>query len=577
MEPDQTQSLEVHQSVLYHCACGAQIVVDSKAGGVCDNCSKIISPELLPKLIEHDLGVTVELDDDNFQVDQSFELPLGLSAPLDVAQFQQTDADLETQLQGKMFGHFKLIAPVGKGGMGQVYRALDTSLQRYVAVKLLRSGIEGPAKNGLIEKETVGETDSAGPEADSNPDAPTPKATQGAAASKSPDKEIEKLLQEAVSQARVTHPNIVTIYYVGKQNGDPFLAMELVNGRPLSQSVAEGELGFDEIVSVALDITHALEFSYQLDIIHGDIKPSNVLITKNGTAKLSDFGMARRASNNEEKTIGGTPNYIAPEILLGEKPSLQSDIYALGVTLFEMSFGKLPRTLTGRSIKRWIEIHDTAEIDYPATWPSRFPEQWKSILSRMLAKDPNDRYQTYESLLSDLRRIEPGSKVPARLLPRIFAAGIDWATVLSLAVVVQVALASPQWRAVGASHPVLLTLLRIADFLPIIAYTVLIYFWRQSIGRNLMHLRVVNQYGMRPSGKLMAIRSAVRMQFPLVVIFRILSADVVGSRLEVALAALVVVSMILLLLDIAFMLIYAKARSLHDLAVNTRVVLDTQQ
>ena len=137
--------------------------------------------------------------------------------------------------------------------------------------------------------------------------------------------------------------------------------------------------------------------------------------------------------------------------------------------------------------------------------------------------------------------------------------------------------ASPQWAAIGASHPILLTLLNIADFLPIIAYTVLIYFWRQSIGRNLMHLRVVNQYGMRPSGKLMAIRSAIRMQFPLVVICRILFADVVEGWSEVALAGLVVVSMILLLLDIAFMLVYSKARSLHDLSVNTRVVLDTQQ
>ena len=92
-----------------------------------------------------------------------------------------------------------------------------------------------------------------------------------------------------------------------------------------------------------------------------------------------------------------------------------------------------------------------------------------------------------------------------------------------------------------------------------------------------MHLRVVNQYGMRPSGKLMAIRSAIRMQFPLVVICRILFADVVEGWSEVALAGLVVVSMILLLLDIAFMLVYSKARSLHDLSVNTRVVLDTQQ
>ena len=569
MNPDQSRSSK-QKHVLYHCACGAQVILDQDTGGVCENCSKNISPELLPKLIEHDLGVTVSLEDDGFQIDDTFSLQ---ELPQSLALLPRSDHE---QLVGKMFGHFKLISPLGRGGMGQVYRALDTSLQRFVAVKLLRSGIEGPRPEPIDEKSTAQVIDPADQPNQKNDDSPKLGNSGSASSSKSSGKEIEKLLQEAVSQARVTHPNIVTIYYVGKQNGDPFLAMELVNGRPLSQSIAERELGFDEIVSVALDITHALEFSYQLDIIHGDIKPSNLLITKNGTAKLSDFGMARRASNNEQKTVGGTPNYIAPEILHGKKPSVQTDIYALGVTLFEMTFGKLPRTLTGRSIQQWIEIHDTAEIAYPATWPSRFPDQWKSILSKMLAKNPSQRYQNYQELLDDLKRIEPGSKVPARLLPRIFAAAIDWATVVSLAIVVQVALASPNWGAVGTSHPVIVTLLKIADFLPIIAYMVLIYFWRQSIGRNLMHLRVVNQHGMRPSGKLMAIRSAIRMQFPLVVICRMLFVRVDGW-IEVGLAALVVVSMVLLLLDIAFMVVYSNSRSVHDLLVNTHVVLDTEQ
>ena len=286
--------------------------------------------------------------------------------------------------------------------------------------------------------------------------------------------------------------------------------------------------------------------------------------------------MARRASNNDHQTVGGTPNYIAPEILHGEKPSIQTDIYALGVTLFEMTFGKLPRTLSGRSIKRWIEIHDSVEIDFPSTWPARLPDQWKSILAKMLAKDPAQRYPDYQALLVDLKRVEPGSKVHSRLLPRIFAAAIDWVTVVSLAIVVQFALSSPNWGNVGASHPVIVTLLRIADFLPFIAYMVLIYFWRQSIGRNLMHLRVVNQHGMRPSGKLMAIRSAIRMQFPLIVICRMLFVRVDGWT-EVALAVLVVVSMLLLLLDFASMLVNSSSRSVHDLLTNTHVVLDTEQ
>ena len=115
---------------------------------------------------------------------------------------------------------------------------------------------------------------------------------------------------------------------------------------------------FGEISQIAAEICEALKFSYELDIIHGDIKPSNVLLQYNGTAKLSDFGMARRVSGETDNSIGGTPNYIAPELLRGEKPSIQSDVYALGVTLYEMSFGELPVTLTGRSIPEWIKIHD---------------------------------------------------------------------------------------------------------------------------------------------------------------------------------------------------------------------------
>ena len=574
MYADPSPTPQPQKHVLYHCACGAQAILDQDLGGFCANCSKQIAPELIPKLIEHDLGITVAIEEGSFLVDETCtlqEIPQSLDLPAQLPR---------EQLAGQMFGHFKLISPLGRGGMGQVYRALDTSLQRFVAVKVLRSAAESTSTEPNGDQTTaqaVKRPSDAQPEQANETEPPEAEKSGNQVITKRTGKEIDILLQEAVSQARVSHPNIVTIYYVGKQNGDPFLAMELVNGSTLSQRILKHELAFDEIVSVALDITHALDFSYELDIIHGDIKPSNVLITKNGTAKLSDFGMARRASNNNgHRTVGGTPNYIAPEILYGEKPSVQTDIYALGVTLFQMTFGKLPRMLTGRSIQEWIEIHESTEIDFPASWPARFPDQWKLILSKMLAKDPAQRYQSYQEILADLKRVEPGSELPARLLPRIFAAAIDWVIVVTLAVVVQLALASPYWGTIGASYPGWVTLLKIANFLPIIAYMVLIYVWRQSIGRNLMHLAVVNQHGVRPPGKLMALRSVIRMQFPLVVICRMLFVQADGWT-EVILAALVVISMLLLLLDFAFMLVNSSSRSVHDLFVNTHVVLDTDQ
>lgn len=535
MEPDDTQQLP-DRSVLYHCTCGEQIVLDPLVGGECPQCQRIVST----KQLDLDLGMTVSLTEDPFGSD----LTQSESWNVDEFSLAYSDEGLEPnspdRLNGAMFGHFKLISPLGQGGMGQVFRAFDTSLQRYVAVKLLRSGI-------------VGSHPSAG----------------------SSDEEVDKLLQEAVSQARVTHPNIVTIYYVGKQEADPFLAMELVNGETLSERIESGEIPFDAIAPIALDITSALQYSFDLDIIHGDIKPSNVLITKNGVAKLSDFGMARSASRSSGKSVGGTPNYIAPELLHGQPPSVQSDIYALGVTLFETTFGKHPLALTGRNVRHWIEQHESNELEFPSPWPQRIPEFWKTVLSKMLAKDPADRYQNYDDLLADIKLLQPGSKIEARFFPRLTAAGIDWTSVLSLAIVLQVGFGFATWQSLRDQHPLFALALQICNFLPIIIYTFVVYFWRQSIGRRLMHIRVVNQFGLKPRASTLAIRSAIRMQFPWVVICLELFRMESISDFSVVLSSIYALSLLFLMFDIAFMVIYPKGRSIHDLICKTRVVLDT--
>jgi serine/threonine protein kinase len=337
-------------------------------------------------------------------------------------------------LIGESFGHFELVSTLGRGGMGQVYRALDKSLQRYVAVKLLRSGIGNGIGNGSSRL------------------------------SRSSDAEIDKLLQEAIAQARVSHPNVVTIYYVGKQEGHPFLAMELVNGKPLSGRIADGNLTFTDIASLAGQITEALRFSYELDIIHGDIKPSNVLVQPNGVAKLSDFGMARRVSSASDEAIGGTPNYIAPELLKGANPSLQSDVYALGVTLFEMTFSRLPITITGSSISQWIDAHENGRPQFPDHWPDQLPEAWRDLLAKMLARDADERYTSYDDLLVDLTRLAPRSQVIARPFPRIVAAGIDWISVMILVLGIQAAFSNSSW------NPLVTNVLHVLDFVPIMYF-----------------------------------------------------------------------------------------------------------
>jgi hypothetical protein len=359
MDPDATRPITTGL-VIYRCSCGNEFQVDPAIGGACASCSKRVTP----KALGHDLGQTMTILDGSFELNQTkIRGELDQSTQVDHAHDRQSDEDPEI-LIGEQYGHFELVSTLGRGGMGQVYRALDTSLQRYVAVKILRSGIG---------------------------------TNRGS--SRSSESEVDKLLQEAVSQARVTHPNIVTIYYVGKQDDDPFLAMELVNGKPLCQRIEEGDIPFSEIAEVALQICDALKYSYELDIVHGDIKPSNVLLQTTGHAKLSDFGMARRVSKSDERASGGTPNYIAPELLRGETPSIQSDMYALGVTLYEMSFGESPVELTGRTVPEWLTILDNSQLEFPTAWPDHLPEDWRALLKRLLAKDPSRE-------ISKLRRVD---------------------------------------------------------------------------------------------------------------------------------------------------------------------------
>lgn len=521
-------------AILYRCPCGRQLTLDANSGGTCPTCDRIVTP----KMLEHELNVTVTLSNESMDLDATLpgdEFALQHDVPISAPDSNVENPDV---LIGEMFGHFQLISPIGKGGMGQVYMALDTSLQRYAAVKILRSHLAATAET----------------------------------TAQSSDDEIDKLLQEAVSQARVTHPNVVTIYYVGKQDGNPFLAMELVNGDPLSKRISDNDISFESLAPITIDLANALQISQEIGIIHGDIKPSNVLITKSGSAKLSDFGMARDVSD-DSVVVGGTPNYLAPEILRGEKATIQSDMYSLGVTFYEMTFGTLPIELKGSRVDAWIEVHQSTEIEYPATWPPNIPEYWQNILAKLLHKDPQRRYSSYDALIADLKKIQPSSSVHARLVPRLAAGGIDWISVLFLAGAVQYFTRSGGLESVFNSTAAMAAV-KFSEFLPIVIYMVVVYFWRQSLGRMLMQLRVVNQYGMRPSPSQMAIRDAIRMQFPFMTVCFQFFLWLNTNWLLFTLSILSLLSLVFLIVDVAFMVVYSRHRSAHDLLTNTQVVLD---
>lgn len=531
--PKDDTSNQPKRSVIYHCTCGNQLVLNPSIGGPCQTCERNISP----KLLNQDLGITVPIEVTHNQPDSTIEKGLSSDSFTVVPPIESEEQIHAEKLCGSMFGHFQLVSPLGKGGVGLIYRAFDTSLKRYVAVKLLRSGIG-----------------------------------DGAASS---DKEVEKLVQEAISQARFTHPNIVTIYYVGQEDETPFLAMELVNGEPLSQRTESQSMPFVDLARVALDVITALNYAFELDIIHGDIKPSNLLIAKNGTAKLSDFGMARSASSNSDRLAGGTPNYISPELLGGEIPTIQSDIYALGVTFYELTFCELPVSLKGNHVPDWIEAHENKKLEFPTPWPQHIPEAWRAILKKMLSKDPLDRYPTYDGLLDEVKAIQPGSKISARFFPRLIAAFIDSATAFSLAITLEVAVRFSNNQLFGDERLEMSLLLELCKFLPLIVYSLSIYFWRQSIGRNLMHLCVVNQHGLAPRASSMALRSLLRMQFPWIFIsVQLISSDTV-TTVPLFQSVLYTASLLFLMFDIIAMLFASKSRSIHDMIFKTQVVLDT--
>lgn len=534
------------RTVNYRCVCGSELSLVMDQGGCCSTCGKTVAPRIL----QHSLSLTIAVP----------------SAPFDLAATAQIGSTglvevVGESLVGRRYGHFELQAHLGQGGMGQVYRALDTSLQRYVAVKVLR--------------QTAGDSSS-------------PTQSDGL---------VDKLLQEAVAQARVNHPNIVSIYYVGREQGDPFLAMELVPGQTLARRISHQSLAFDEIATIAIQIAEALRVSYELDIIHGDIKPSNILLQPNGTAKLSDFGMARRVSSGNAGGFGGTPNYLAPELLAGASPSIQSDMYALGVTLYEMTFERLPVQLSGSSLEEWARAHQNRQIEFPTPWPEKFPEGWRTLLLRLLDPRPERRYGTYELLLRDLYRVMPVKSLPARPLPRMIAAAIDYGLV-GLAFLILVAFSYLlqslflRWLDLGDSTllarwsgdlPWYLDLARIvanllfalSGFAAIVLYSLWIGFWRQSLGRALMHLRVFNKYGLRPSGRLLMTRDALRMAIfwvlPLVLFLQ-------SNQLLVSWMTGIVLGGAILfwMINAIYCIFSRKGQALHDRWFETSVVLDTE-
>ncbi len=504
--------------VKYRCVCGELIEIDN-GFAKCSSCKRKFRLKQ-----QEQTAKTILFTPQTEEPDGKFTLHLSENIST------KTEAEKDP-LIGTKLGHFKILSCLGGGGMGKVYRALDESLQRYVALKVILQSVRN-----------------------------------------STEADLQSLFREARSQACLNHPHVAHIYYVGVENEMPFLAMELVGNSTLADRIKGGALRFDETVRYTLQIAMALDQAARFDIVHGDVKPANVLIVndKENNAKLSDFGMAKRISQlkGDSDTISGTPNYIPPEATLGKKFDHRGDMYSLGITLFEMTFGRLPYSIKGKKLTERIKAHREASIEFPEVWPSHLPLELRQIIEKLLAKNPEERYDSFSGLITDLKKIEPVSLPTARPLLR----GLAWAfdSFLILSVII---LLSNLFTAVGSLiFPAAITeIIRISLTGLFLLGVGTLQGWRGSTpGKSLFQIRIVDRNGLRPGKSVLAPRTVFQFLWA----WGILATDLTGLfNLEVFTALITMGVSMVMLIEMGFIL-FDKGMSFHDRLLNTRVVLD---
>ncbi len=248
-------------------------------------------------------------------------------------------------LEKTLNNRYRIEAEIGQGGMGTVYRGFDTTLDRPVAIKVL-------SRSGL--------------------------GTEGRS----------QLLDEAQMAAKLNHPNIVTVHDVGEEESIPFIVMEYVEGESLHEQPPES---IGDTLAIMRQVCAGLEHAHEQGIIHRDLKPENVVITLDGTAKLMDFGLARSVASRytTEGMVVGTVFYLAPEQALGQEIDLRSDLYSLGVMLYELTTGELP--FVDQDPIAVITQHLHAPVVPPRAKNADVPLALNELILNLMSKDPQDR------------------------------------------------------------------------------------------------------------------------------------------------------------------------------------------
>lgn len=279
---------------------------------------------------------------------------------------------------GQIIGHYQIVAPLGKGGMGEVYLATDTKLDRKVALKLLPT--EFTNSKDLLRR----------------------------------------FNQEAKAASSLNHPNIITIHEIGQTEGVHFIATEFIDGQTLKQRMKQGRLRFLEVLEVSIQLASALEAAHAAGLVHRDIKPDNIMLRPDGYVKVLDFGLAKlTAKTNQSKgpeadtmirghtkpgTVLGTVDYMSPEQARGMELDQRTDVFSLGIVMYEMAAGQMPFA-AATSLDTLVSILEKEPAPLSEYAPE-VPAEFERLIRKALRKDLEERFQTIRDLLIDLKSLK---------------------------------------------------------------------------------------------------------------------------------------------------------------------------
>jgi uncharacterized RDD family membrane protein YckC len=384
-------------------------------------------------------------------------------------------------LAGQQLGHFRIEEPLGAGGMGEVYLATDLALDRPVAIKVLPEALaRDPARR-------------------------------------------DRLIREARAQARISHPNVGHIYFIGEETGREagrlYFAMEFVAGETVADRIARGPVSVEDALAIIRSAALGLREAQRSGITHRDIKPSNLMIDSHGMVKVLDFGLAAGepgavgAGPVAQTSLAGTPLYMAPEQARGEPVDFHADIYALGATLFHLVSGRPP--FEADTLDALLSKHASAErplLPRRAGTPRTAVAAVDALIARMMATSPAERFASYDDLIRAIELSSVDHMRPAGFVVRSMAALVDLIATLAVggALFGLVALAIRGQTSGNVEFNALIFLAYL------LGATALVARKGYTPGKWLFELQVVDtRTGQRPSLRRAAIRAVVPIALPL--------------------------------------------------------------